>query len=85
MSDSDKLGVAVRTDCWKYASRILSHKLVLNDFDVKKVVKDHYYMFSCLKLADFNRSRIKANILILDKHKPKSRPNPQQYLKLEHN
>lgn len=112
-NDSDKLGVAVHTDCWKYASRILSHKLVLNDFDMKKVVKDHHYMFSYLKnkelskyygqdfdlesfcstpnnlyllysplnkskLADLNRSRIKANILILDKHKPKSRPSPIQ-------
>lgn len=113
MSDSGKFGITVHTDCWKYASRILSRKLVLNDFDMKKVVKNHHYMFSYLKnkelskyygqdfdlesfcstpnnlyllysplnkskLADLNRSRIKANILILDKYKPKSRPSPIQ-------
>jgi hypothetical protein len=112
IGNTGKFGIAVHTDCWKYASRILSRKLVLDDFDMKKGTREQY-KFSYLKnkelskyhgqdfdlesfcstpnnlyllyspldkskSADLNRSRIKDNILIIDKHKPKSRPSPCQ-------
>jgi len=53
--DSEKFGIVMHTDCWKFACRILSRKLVLDDFDMKKIAKYSTYMFTYLKNKELSQ------------------------------
>jgi len=61
-----------------------SRIFTVEDFDLESFCStpnNLYLLYSPLnksKLADLNRSRIRNNVLILDKHKPKSCSSPIQ-------
>ncbi len=53
--DLAKFGIVMHMDCWKFACRFLSRKLVLDDFDMKKIAKYSTYMFTYLKNKELSQ------------------------------
>jgi hypothetical protein len=50
-----EIGIPIHTDCWKFVYKKFKHKLIFEDFDVRKFIKLKYYLLENLNYKPANK------------------------------